>query len=134
MANTTEQRNAITTAMVAKLEDMFNAEFNNEIYRTGDNLSTITFEAGEVDGQPVYGSVKFTLHKSNYDLDDEIEKYYAKEEEKALKAKLAAERKADKERKIAEQKAKAEQRKQAAELAKQKTQKSIETLKSQLSE
>lgn len=134
MANATEQRNAITTAVVARLEEMFNAEFNNEIYRTGDNLTTITFEAGEVDGQTVYGSIKFTLHKSNYNLDDEIEKYYAKEEEKALKAKLAAEKKAEKERKLAEQKAKAEQRKQTAEMAKQRTQKNIETLKSQLSE
>jgi hypothetical protein len=38
--------------------------------------------AGEVNGEPVYGSIKFTLHKSNWNLDAEIEKYFEKVEEK----------------------------------------------------
>ena len=134
MANSTEQRAKITNDIMTRLEEMFNKEFHNDIYFTGDNLNTISFEAGEVNGEVVYGSVKFTLHKSNWDLDAEIEKYDAKVEEKELKAKVAAQKKAEKERKIAEQKAKAKAREDQAARERAKIQKSIGDLKAQLKE
>jgi hypothetical protein len=132
MPSNTELRNQITEKTMLHLEDMFNKEYDYEIYRTGDNLSTISFVAGEIDNKPVYGSIKFTLHKANWDLDKEISKFDDKLEEKELKAKLAAQNKAERERKAAEQKAKAEKRKAQQDLDRASTQKSIENLKAQL--
>lgn len=131
MANSTEQRKRITEDTIKQLEEAMQAIYP-EIYFTGDNTNTISFVAGQVNGEDVYGSIKFTLHKANWNLDDEIEKYFAKVEERELKAKVAAQKKADKERKIAAQKEKAAKRQAAAELDKARTQKSIADLKAQL--
>ena len=133
MANSTEQRKRITDETMNKLEEAMQAIYP-EIYFTGDNTNTISFVAGQVNGEDVYGSIKFTLHKANWNLDDEILKYDAKVEERELKAKVAAQKKADKERKIALQKEKADKRAAAAELDKKKVQKSIADLKAQLGE
>ena len=129
----TEQRNQITELNMQKITEALDAIYD-EVCFTGDNLTTRSFVAGEVNGEPVYGSIKFTLHKSNWNLDDEIDKYYAKVEERELKAKVTAQKKAEKERKLALQKEKAAKRQAAAELDKVRTQKSIESLKAQLKE
>lgn len=131
MATATEQRTKITENTMKRLEEVMQT-ICDEIYFTGDNTNTISFMAGEVNGEPVYGSIKFTLHKSNWNLDAEIEKYFDKVEEKELKAKVAAQKKADKERKLAAQKEKAAKRQEAADLERARTQKSIADLKAQL--
>lgn len=133
MANNTEKRALITKDTIEFLEDILTSNLDGvDIFRTGDNLNTITWEVGELDGAPVYGSIKFTLHKANYDLDDEIEKFESKLEEVELKAKIKAQKQAEKEKKLAEQKAKAEARKNEAALAKRRTEKNIAELKEQL--
>ena len=85
MASLTALRAALTAEKVKWLEDIFrNADV--EFFRTGANLATLTFECGEIDDKPVYGSIKFTLHKADYNLDDEIEEFEMLLEEKAKKA------------------------------------------------
>lgn len=112
MAKMTETaiRNELTTAMVAKLYDtLINAGFI--VDRTKD-LQTLTFEAGNVDSgtknYTAYGSIKFTLHKSDFVLDDAIKEYEATVQEREDKAKLLAEKKALAEKERAEKKAKRE--------------------------
>ena len=134
MASITEQRNKISADMMTRLEEMFNKEFNYEIYLTGDNVTTISFQAGEINDEPVYGSVKFTLHKSNWDLDAEIDKYNEVVEERELKAKLRAQAKADKERKLVVQREKAAKRAKAAQMEREQRQKEIAKLKEELAE
>ena len=101
MAKMTETaiRNELTTATVAKLYDtLVNAGF--VVDRTKD-LQTLTFEVGQVDSgtknYTAFGSIKFTLHKSDFDLDEAIYEYNDKV---AMTEKRAAE--------LAEKKAKAE--------------------------
>lgn len=91
MASITAQRNELSAKVVADLENLF-TDNGWEIYRTGSNMNTITFEAGEIEGKTVYGSVKFTLHKDVYNLDDEIEEFEMLLEEKKEKAKEKARR------------------------------------------
>ena len=133
MATATEQRTKITELNMQKITEALDAIYE-EVFFTGDNVTTRSFIAGEVNGEPVYGSVKFTLHKANWDLDKEIEKYFDKMEEKELKAKVAADKKAEKERKLALQKEKAEKRQAQAEMERAKTKKSIADLRAQLGE
>lgn len=67
-----EERNKFSATIVERIEKCLAAEFG-DIFRTGDNFNTLTFEVGEFNGNELYGSVKFTLHKPTYNLDDEIE-------------------------------------------------------------
>lgn len=85
MASITAQRAALTAERVKWLEEIFN-NAGVEYFRTGNNLATMTFECGEIEGKPVYGSIKFTLHKADYNLDDEIEEFEMRLEEKEKKA------------------------------------------------
>lgn len=85
MASITTQRAALTAERVKWLEEIFN-NAGVEYFRTGNNLATMTFECGEIEGKPVYGSIKFTLHKADYNLDDEIEEFEMLLEEKEKKA------------------------------------------------
>ena len=85
MASITAQRAALTAERVKWLEEIFN-NAGVEYFRTGSNLATMTFECGEIEGKPVYGSIKFTLHKTDYNLDDEIEEFEMLLEEKEKKA------------------------------------------------
>lgn len=85
MASITAQRAALTAEKVKWIEEIFN-NADVEFFRTGNNLATLTFECGEIDGKPVYGSIKFTLHKADYNLDDEIEEFEMLLEEKEKKA------------------------------------------------
>jgi Skp family chaperone for outer membrane proteins len=134
MANSTEQRNEITKNIMNKLIDVLTPVFEGEVFLTADNFTTITFPVGEVDGGEVYGSVKFTLHKANYDLDAEIEKYELFREERELKALAKEQAKLDKEKKLADQKAKAEARDNRKNKEVEKTRASIQELKSKIQE
>ena len=111
MASITAQRAALTAERVKWLEEIFN-NAGVEYFRTGNNLATMTFECGEIEGKSVYGSIKFTLHKADYNLDDEIEEFEMLLEEKEKKAEEKRRRdakalkdKAAKEVKAAEKKA-----------------------------
>lgn len=111
MASITAQRAALTAEKVKWIEEIFNSA-GVEFFRTGSNLATLTFDCGEIEGKPVYGSIKFTLHKADYNLDDEIEEFEMLLEEKEKKAEEKRRRdakalkdKAAKEAKAAEKKA-----------------------------
>lgn len=111
MASITAQRATLTAERVKWLEEIFN-NAGVEYFRTGDNLATMTFECGEIEGKPVYGSIKFTLHKADYNLDNEIEEFEMLLEEKEKKAEekrrrdaKALKNKAAREAKAAEKKA-----------------------------
>lgn len=67
-----DEKNKFSQKIVERIQECLVPEFG-DIFQTGDNFNTLTFEAGEFKGQPLYGSVKFTLHKPTYNLDDEIE-------------------------------------------------------------
>ena len=135
MASVTEQRNKISADMMTRLTAMFDKEFGSgEVYFTGENITTLSFKVGEINGEPVYSSVKFTLHKSNWDLENEVNKYYEVLEERELKAKQKAQAKAEKDRKLAAQKEKAAKRAKAAKLEREKRQKFIAQLKEELGE
>ena len=111
MASITAQRATLTAERVKWLEEIFN-NAGVEYFRTGSNLATMTFECGEIEGKPVYGSIKFTRHKADYTLDDEIEEFEMLLEEKEKKAEEKRRRdakalkdKATREAKAAEKKA-----------------------------
>lgn len=117
MAKMTETaiRNELTIATVNKLYDtLVDAGF--VVDRTKD-LQTLTFEVGTVDSgtknYTAYGSVKFTLHKSDFVLDDAIKDYEATVKEREDRAKVLAEKKALAEKERAEKKAKREAAKAA---------------------
>lgn len=82
----TYQRNIISNKLMERIEKLF-VDNGWEIFRTGENFTTLTFEAGTINDKPVYGSVKFTLHKSKYNLDEEIEKFEALFEEREINKK-----------------------------------------------
>lgn len=132
--SSTEQRTEITNEIMIKLEDSLRTTFEDDIFYTGDNLTTLTFLAGQVNGEDVYGSIKFTLHKAAYDLDEEIEKYELFREEKELKAKARAQKKEADAKKDKERKAKAAQREAEKAQSKNKVIKSIEKLKEEVTE
>lgn len=88
-----EERNAYSAAIVDRIEKCLQEEFG-DIFRTGDNFNTLTFYTGTFNGDELFGSVKFTLHKPTYDLDEEIEvfeDFYAMRE-KSRKNKVAEEK------------------------------------------
>lgn len=89
----TAQRNLLTKSNVERIESIL-TEAGLEYFRTEANFQTITFEAGEIDGKPVYASLKLTLHKADYSLDDAIEEYELNLEDKTQKAAVREEKKA----------------------------------------
>lgn len=112
MAKMTETaiRNELTVKAIAQLVDtLTNAGI--AVTRTKD-LQTLTFEVGQVDNgtknYTAYGSIKFTLHKSDFVLEDAKYEYEATVQERADKAKLQAEKKALAEAERAKKKAKRE--------------------------
>lgn len=103
-------RNTLTTnAVNALVEALTNAGY--EVSRTKD-LQTLTFEVGTVDSgtknYTAYGSIKFTLHKSDFSLDDAIFEYEDTVKMREAKAKEFAEKKAKAEADRAAKKAKRE--------------------------
>ena len=126
--SSTEQRNEITRNIMDKLAEVLSPIFG-DIFYTGENFNTITFSAGEVDGKETFGSIKFTLHKANYNLDDEIDKYELFREERELKEKLKAEKKKEQLKKAQEKQAKIAKREQEKGKMLDKTRASIEQMK-----
>lgn len=100
MAKTeTAIRTELTTSAINTLiETLTNAGI--EVTRTKD-FQTLTYKVGTVDNgtknYTAYGSIKFTLHKSDFNLDDAVFEY---EDKVTMTEKRAAE--------LAEKKAKAE--------------------------
>lgn len=132
--SSTEQRKKITSEIMDKLFGLIQQGLDCDVFFTGENFNTLTFYAGDVDNKETYGSIKFTLHKSNYNLDDEIEKYELFREERELKDKARAEAKAEKLRKAEEKAEKAAQREAAKAQSVEKTRSNIEALKASISE
>ena len=127
MANltTSAQTTQLTLQAVQDLEKIFQ-DNDIEFFRTGANLNTITYVVGEIDGKEVYGSIKFTLHKNDYDLDEEIEEYemLLEERDKKAKEKELRNKKALKDRE--ERARKAAEKKEIEERAKEKRRKALE--------
>lgn len=67
-----DEKNVFSAGVVERIEKCLSEEFG-DIFHTGDNFNTLTFEVGEFGGKELLGSVKFTLHKESYNLDEEIE-------------------------------------------------------------
>ena len=92
-----DEKNVFSAGVVERIEKCLSEEFG-DIFHTGDNFNTLTFEVGEFGGKELLGSVKFTLHKESYNLDDEIEvfeDFYEMRMKKLLeKKKKEAEKKA----------------------------------------
>lgn len=128
MASITEQRNELSMKKVKELEEIF-YKAGIEFYRTGSNFNTLTYECGEIDGKPVYGSIKFTLHKDDYDLDDKIEEFEMFFEEREQKAKEKERKKASLEKKEAIKKSKAAERKAIEEREKERRREYLASLK-----
>ena len=128
MASITEQRNELSMKKVKELEEIF-YKAGIEFYRTGSNFNTLTYECGEIDGKPVYGSIKFTLHKDDYDLDDKIEEFEMFFEERKQKAKEKERKKASLEKKGAIKKSKAAERKTIEEREKERRREYLASLK-----
>ena len=95
-----DEKNVFSAGIVERIEKCLSEEFG-DIFHTGDNFNTLTFEVGEFGGKELLGSVKFTLHKESYNLDDEIEvfeDFYEMRMKKLLeKQKKEAEKKAKEE-------------------------------------
>ena len=128
MASITEQRNELSMKKVKELEEIF-YKAGIEFYRTGLNFNTLTYECGEIDGKPVYGSIKFTLHKDDYDLDDKIEEFEMFFEERKQKAKEKERKKSSLEKKEAIKKSKAAERKTIEEREKERRREYLASLK-----
>ena len=120
----TELRNEITAKTMEQLEAMLDVA-DIGYYHTGDNLNTLTWLVDEVNGEEIWGSIKFTLHKPNFDIKEKIEDYEILMETRKKAAEERARKQAanekEKQRKAAEREAK--------QLAAQKTK---EEKKSQL--
>ena len=76
----------------------FGILFHDRMQRRVTTATERAFEVGEFDGKDLYGSVKFTLHKPSYNLDEEIEVFEDFYEMRAKKIADAAARKEDKEK------------------------------------
>ena len=130
MGLTRAQREAISLKCVEELENLLYKE-KGEIFRTCDNMNTITWQVSEDNGKPIYGSIKFTLHKDDYDLDSKIEEFEYFDTERREKAQLEKEKK---EKRQKEQKAKAEKaaaKKVAEEKEKKKRQEYLASIKNE---
>lgn len=128
MASITAQRAELTAEKVKWLEGIFeNAGI--EFFRTGNNLATLTFDCGEIEGVPIYGSIKFTLHKSDYNLDNEIEEFemLLEEKEKKTEEKRRRDEKALKDK--ATREAKAQKKKELEEREREKRREYLSSLK-----
>ena len=83
-----------TQELINRLIVILEKEFGY-IFSTGDNLTTLTFDTN-FNGEPAWASLKLTLHKPNYNLDEEIEKFELMWEEKEMKKRLKEEKKNEK--------------------------------------
>ena len=111
MAKTeTAIRNELTTKAVADLIELL-TNAGVEVTRTKD-FQTLTYKVGDVDNgtknYTAYGSIKFTLHKSDFVLEDAEFEYQDKVEMTAKRQAELAEKKAKAEADRAAKKAKRE--------------------------
>jgi hypothetical protein len=112
MAKMTETaiRNELTTKAVAQLAEILESA-GIKVTRTKD-FQTLTYEVGTVDNgtknYTAYGSIKFTLHKSDFNLDDAVYEYNDKVEMTEKRQAELAEKKAKAEADRAAKKAKRE--------------------------
>lgn len=128
MASITEQRTELSLKKVKELEDLFyNAGI--EFFRTDSNFNTLTYECGEIEGKPVYGSIKFTLHKDDYNLDDKIEEFEMFFEERKQKQKEKEKKKASQEKKKVLKEAKAAEKKAIEEKEKERRKAYLSSIK-----
>ena len=121
-------RQELTTNAVNKLFEVLE-QAGYEPVRTKD-LQTITFMVGEVNSDSnkysAYGSIKFTLHKSDFDIDDAQDEY---EDTVAMKAKKAADKekkKKETEKKKARTAAKKAEKEKLKEAVKEEIKKELE--------
>lgn len=115
------QKEELSNKWVSQLEEMMYKEVG-EIFRTGANTHTITWQVAEENDKPIYGSIKFTLHKEDYDLDSKIDEFEYFNEEKKIKEQQEKER---------QEKRKKEQEAKEARLAAKRAQEEKEKKKRQ---
>ena len=89
----TEKRANFTKEIVDKIEQILK-DAGLEPFKTGDTYNQFSFEFDPLDedGEPIYGSLKFTLHKGGWNWKKESEKYEMYMEERELSAKKKVER------------------------------------------
>ena len=114
----TELRTEITAKVMAQLETLFD-EADIGYYHTGDNLNTLTWLVDEVNGEEFWGSIKFTLHKSNFDIKEKIEDYEILLETRKKAAEESARKKAANEKERARKAAERAAKQDAAQRAKE---------------
>lgn len=130
MSLTRAQREAISIECVKELEEMlFHAK--GEIFRTCDNMNTITWQVSSDEGKPIYGSIKFTLHKDDYDLDNKIEEFEYYDAERKKKAELEKKKEALRKAEQEKKKAKAAEKKSLEEKEKKKRQEYLASIKNE---
>lgn len=122
------QKEEISKSWINTLEEII-YEHVGEIFRTGENAHTITWQVAEDGGRPIYGSIKFTLHKEDYDLESKIDEFEYFLEEKKEKEKLEKERAVKKEKEREQRAIKAAKRKEQEEKEKKKRQEYLASLK-----
>ena len=99
-----DERLKFSRDVVEKIRKCLEVEFG-DVFQTNDNYATLTFEVGEFKEVPLYGSVKFTLHKEDYDLDEAIEEFEDMDAMRIKRAEELAKRKEDEAKKKAEREA-----------------------------
>lgn len=109
MTETALRAELTTKAISALIQVLEDAGY--EVTRTKD-LQTLTFPVGNVKNETkdyvAYGSIKFTLHKSDFDLEDAIYNYEQTIQERETRSKELADKKAKAEADRAAKKAKRE--------------------------
>lgn len=130
MSLTRAQREAISIECVKELEEML-FQAKGEIFRTCDNMNTITWQVSEDNGKPIYGSIKFTLHKDDYDLDNKIEEFEYFNAERKKKAELEKEKEKLRKKEQEKRKAKAAEKKAIEEREKKKRQEYLASIKNE---
>ena len=99
-----DERLKFSRDVVERIRVCLEKEFG-DVFQTNDNYATLTFEVGEFKEVPLYGSVKFTLHKEDYDLDEAIEEFEDMDAMRIKRAEELAKRKEDEAKKKAEREA-----------------------------
>lgn len=130
MALTRAQREIISAECVKELEDML-FQAKGEIFRTCDNMNTITWQVASDNDKPIYGSIKFTLHKDDYDLDNKIEEFEYFDAERKKKAELEKEKEKLRKKEQEKRKAKAAEKKAIEEKEKKKRQEYLASIKNE---
>ena len=80
-----DERLKFSREVVERIRVCLEKEFG-DVFQTNDNYATLTFEVGEFKEVPLFGSVKFTLHKEDYDLDAAIEEFEDMDEMRVKRA------------------------------------------------